>query len=513
MENQRQMSMRDYARVVFRHKMVLITSILTTMATVIIGLMLKTPVYEARVKMLVSAAKQVEAPYYRELAMSQNIGIIASQAEVVNSDPVLERAVRAMGLYELPLDYENRFCTPLKSLLVKLRAKSLGAQIERMPPEQQTAYRYRLALEHLRDSLVVEPIRDTNLFFIKARDFSPYGSAVIANIVSRSYTIFDLEQQLAELRLKYGDKHLSVTQFKDTIEKMEKSLDGKPLPNIEAIGPASVKIIEQAQIPLKPAGVSRPLTLALAFFMSVFLGIMLVFVFEYLDHTVKSPDDIEHMLGIAFLGSVICKAKPKDYKNLAEQVYLLMKNKGLHTLALTSAGKGEKITALSHGLGKCLASAMGHRVLVIDTIPEEHPGKKKNKTPDGPGLFEVLEGKAELAETVKEAASKFFLLPVGTAEQNPNTLLESPKMAEILKLARSRYELVLVNTDTLSASKVILKLSCIAEAVAIIISEGRVRHQVLKRVLDELQKRHANILGAILNNRTHPIPKFIYERM
>ena len=129
MENEKQMSPRDYACVIFRHKMILITSIMTTMATVIIGLMLKTPVYEARVKMLVSAAKQVEAPYYRELAMSQNIGIIASQAEVVNSNPVLERAVRAMGLYELPLDYENRFCTPLKSLLVKLRAKTLSAQI------------------------------------------------------------------------------------------------------------------------------------------------------------------------------------------------------------------------------------------------------------------------------------------------------------------------------------------------------------------------------------------------
>lgn len=513
MENEKQMSMRDYARVIFRHKMILITSIMTTMTTVIIGLMLKTPVYEARVKMLVSAAKQVEAPYYRELAMSQNIGIIASQAEVVNSDPVLERAVRAMGLYELPLDYENRFSTPLKSLLVKLKAKSLGAQIERMPPEQQTAYRYRLALEYLRDSLTIEPIRDTSLFFIKVRDFSPYGSAVIANIVSRSYTIFDLEQQLAELRLKYGDKHLSVTQFKDTIEKMEKSLDGKPLPNIEAIGPASVKIIEQAQIPLKPAGVSRPLTLMLAFFMSIFLGVMLVFVFEYLDHSVKSPDDIERMLGIAFLGSVQRKAKLSGYKSLSEQMYLLMKNKGLHTLALTSAAKGEKITAFSHNLGNYLASMMGHRVLVIDASPEKRQGKKKDRAPDGPGLFEVLEGKTELTEAVKEIGSKLYLLPIGTTELNPNTLLESPKMAEILKQAKAKYELVLVNTDALSASKVILKLSSIAEAVAIIVSEGKVRHQVVKLALDELKKRHANILGGIINNRTFPIPKFIYERM
>ena len=150
---------------------------------------------------------------------------------------------------------------------------------------------------------------------------------------------------------------------------------------------------------------------------------------------------------------------------------------------------------------------------MIDASLEKHGIKKKDKAPSGPGLFEVLEGKAEFAEAVKEIGAKLYLLPVGNTELNPNTLLESPKMVEVLKQARSKYELVLINTDTLGASKDILKLSSVAEAVAIIVSEGKVRYQVLKLVLDELKKRNANILGGIINSRTFPIPKFIYDRM
>ena len=39
--------------------------------------------------------------------------------------------------------------------------------------------------------------------------------------------------------------------------------------------------------------------------MSIFLGLMLAFLFDYMDQTFRSPDDIERFLGIPFLGSVI----------------------------------------------------------------------------------------------------------------------------------------------------------------------------------------------------------------
>ena len=128
---------------------------------------------------------------------------------------------------------------------------------------------------------------DTNLFTISVSDFNPVAAAIIANVVSRSYVIFDLEQQMSELQLQYGDKHPIVMQLRDNINKMIQNLSGEPLPAVDAIGPASVKIIEQAQVPLYPTGTSKRIVIFFALIMSLFFGVMLAFGFEYVDQKLK----------------------------------------------------------------------------------------------------------------------------------------------------------------------------------------------------------------------------------
>jgi Mrp family chromosome partitioning ATPase len=86
-------------------------------------------------------------------------------------------------------------------------------------------------------------------------------------------------------------------------------------------------------------------------------------------------------------------------------------------------------------------------------------------------------------------------------------------MAEVLKEARVKYEIILIEADSISVSKNALELAGAVEAVALVISEGRTRRQVAKTVCDTLKERKANVLGGILNNRVFPIPKFVYERV
>jgi len=108
-ESYSNMTLRDYLRVLFRHKAVIITSIITVTATVIVGLIFKTPVYQAQVKMLISAEKQVESPYYREILSDRSLQLALTQSEIVKSNAVIGLAVRALGLYNRPLDYEKNF--------------------------------------------------------------------------------------------------------------------------------------------------------------------------------------------------------------------------------------------------------------------------------------------------------------------------------------------------------------------------------------------------------------------
>lgn len=521
-------TLRDYVRVFFRHKAVIVTCFLTVMITVFIGLKLKTPIYEARVKMLISAEKHVESPYYREIGY-RNTEISLTQSEIVKSNPVIERAIMATKLYLRPLDYEKNFSSSLKSYLIDYNVKSQESKFAVFTDEQKQAMLFRIALENLKSNIKVEPIRDTNLFVISARDFDPLGSAIIANVVSRSYVIFDLEQQLAELTLKYGAKHPTVVQLRDSISSLKKNLSGRPMTDFEAIGPASVKIIEQAIVPLRPSGTSKLLTFILAFFMSIFLGVMLAFVFEYMDQTFKNPQDIERVLNLPFLGSVprrrfgeellIKKIKRKSsynhhYQNLSDQLYLLIKDKNLKSILVTAAGSNEGTSSVIANLGIYFSQKAKQKVLLVDANlrkPSLHKIFKIKYA--GKGLAGILEEKASLKNTIHKINPRLSILAAGKTELNPVILLDSFRFSDVINAKVVEQEITLIDCPDLRTVKDPIVLSSCVDAVVLIVNEGRTRRQVVKNAVASLQQRQVNILGVILNNRTYPIPGIIYKRV
>jgi uncharacterized protein involved in exopolysaccharide biosynthesis len=144
--------------------------------------------------------------------------------------------------------------------------------------EQSDEFRLNKAIQDLKESIEVQAVRDTGLFTIRVSDYNPIMAAKIANVVSRTYVIFDLEQQLAELQMKFGEKHPVVSQLRDNVSEMVHNLTGERLPNVEAMGTASVKIIEQASVPLKPSGLPKLMTLLMAIAIGLFTGLALAFI-------------------------------------------------------------------------------------------------------------------------------------------------------------------------------------------------------------------------------------------
>lgn len=521
-------TLRDYLRVLFRQKAVVLTVIFTVLITVFIGLILKTPVYEAQVKMLISAAKLVQAPYSRDIAGGRNDQETLTQSEIAKSAPVLERAVQALGLHQKPEDYEKHYASPIKCKLIDFMLRLKKTQGARYTPKQQQLLAFRGAVEALRKRIKVEPIRATNLFTIRVQDFDSIGAAAIANVVSRSYVIFDQEQQLADLALKYGDKHTTVIQLKDNIDQMAKRLRGNPLSNIEAIGPATVKVIEQARVPLKPTGPRKLIVMALGLLMSIFLGLMLAFVFEYMDPAFKSPREVEAELALPYLGSIprrgfmdkllVQTARKKSayahyYQILADELYLLVKNRKVKTVLVTSSAAKEGISAVVANLGALLSQGAGHRVLLVDANLR-HPGLHKLLKIENPaGWAEVIEGRAALKDVIHDQGQNLHVITAGRTGLNPVILLDSGKVKELLEEVQQEYEVVLMDCPNLTGFKDALVLSAHTDATMVVVSEGLTRRQILKIALQPLVNRKANILGVVLNNRTFPIPKFIYERV
>ena len=503
------MTARDYLKVIFRQMPVMILSFIVVVATAALGLMYKTPEYSASVKMLISAQKPVESPYYKDISGASR-SLLLTQSEIAVSSPVIQMTSEALGLWRKPLDYEKHFCSPFKEVFVKFGTKAIETKLERMPEEKKTDFLLRKAIKDLKADVKVEPIRDTDMFRIIVSDYSPLGAAVIANTISRAYIIFDLQQQAAELSLKYGPKYPLVKQLNDSIDQMRQNLAGKPLPDVEAIGPASVKVIEQADVPSNPDGPADIVVFLMACVMAVFLAVMLAFVFEYADQTFKDRRDIEDTLGVPYLGSVKSKAKLKDYNTLADQLYLLVRDKNIKTILISGVTPGDGASDVSYSLARYFSSEIGRKVLYVETDMRKR-GRRSSKQPLAQGLAEYIAEGMSFDQTILHPEGGTDVVKAGRSKLNPLTLLGSPRMAEFTAAAVKKYDLVIFDAPPFNICQDAALLAPTVDAAVIVVRDGYTRRQAAKAALERLLEVKAEIIGAVLNNRKYPLPKFIYR--
>ncbi|MCM8813884.1 MAG: hypothetical protein NC924_08135, partial [Candidatus Omnitrophica bacterium] len=516
------LTLRDYLWMLFRQGSVIVACVATVVAVVFCLQELQTPLYEASVKMLISGEKQIGSQFYRDLPGNRNSQLALNQAEMVLARPVMERVVEALRLGERPLDYEQQYASAFKIFFMALKERMFPTTLAGYPPERQQEIRHQMAVRELISRTEVQPIRDTDLFRIKVKDYSPQEAALIANVVSRAYVVFDLEQQLAELQLKYGEKHLKVQYFQNNIQEMLKTLDGKTLPTISAIGPASVKIIEQASPPLVPLGMPRGKMLLMGFVLSVFLGVILAFMFEHFDQTLKTPRDVES-LQVPFLGAVprcaigaggTASGAGRDaFAAAADRVATEMKKRNYRALAVISAVPREGTTTIALNLAQVMAErGQDEKILLIDAhlrAPSLHTLLKKNA---GPGLCGVLDGAVEAAAAVQAVTPRLDLLSAGITGKNAVRCLDPQRLREILSRFKERYAAIFIDCpDWHSCSDAETRVAA-ADAVVLAAQEGRVRRQVFLHILAAVRER-VPVAGLILNRRTYPIPKMIYDRL
>ena len=147
--------------------------------------------------MLVSAKKQIESNYYRDLLDFRQSNIALTQSEIVLSRPVLQRAMEALNLQNRPLDYEKQFASNIRLQMMDLMRQMHDAYVSvynfilgPKPVEQPN-----LAIENfrkLKENIEIESVKDTDIFIISVEDYDPIAAMTIANVVSRSYIILTL---------------------------------------------------------------------------------------------------------------------------------------------------------------------------------------------------------------------------------------------------------------------------------------------------------------------------------
>jgi capsular exopolysaccharide synthesis family protein len=296
----------------------------------------------------------------------------------------------------------------------------------------------------------------------------------------------------------------------------------------------NIRVIDGAEVSKNPVKPRKRRNLLLAVIVGLLTGTGLAFFFEYLDNTIKIPEDVKRHLKIPYLGPVplfeaASKGNPghdmnqelvtlHDPKSTASESYRGIRTNILFSAAesapqvilITSAGprEGKTITALN--LGITMAQA-GSKVILLDCDMRRPKVHKAFSLAKDRGISNLLVGgKAQDGTLRHTPIPNLDVIPCGPIPPNPSEMLGSKRMSDLLNRLRKEYAHILIDSPPSTAVTDPAVLSKSVDGVVLVIRAGDTAREMVKNGIGQFEAVGAHILGAILNGVDIGRDKYYY---
>ncbi|MDA3788145.1 MAG: polysaccharide biosynthesis tyrosine autokinase [Desulfobacula sp.] len=278
----------------------------------------------------------------------------------------------------------------------------------------------------------------------------------------------------------------------------------------------NVWVIEKAQMPQIPATPRKNRNILLGIILGLFGGIGIAFFLEYLDNTVKTPEDVEEKFNIPVISTIdLFKDKnqtivenvlndsssmtAENFKGLRTSVFLSAADKPPKTLLITSMIPSEGKSSICSCLAASIAQT-GKNVLIIDADMRRPTQYKNFSLENTSGLSSFLAGiSKEDEEIVIQVDENLHIIPSGPIPPNPSELLSSARLLTLIEQVSKTYDMILFDTPPLASVTDPLILSQHVDGVIIVTWAGKTTHEILKKGLKQLEDISAPITGIVLN--------------
>ena len=279
----------------------------------------------------------------------------------------------------------------------------------------------------------------------------------------------------------------------------------------------NVFVVEPAETPRSPKKPRKKLNIFLGLVFGLWGGISLAFFIEYLDNTIKTPEEAQERLGLPMLGVIDrCKfdsgdeigkelislyernsAQVESFKTLRTSVILSYSDKPSESILVTSMMPGEGKTMVAANLAITLAQA-GQRVLLIDgdmRKPRLHKIFRLDSSLGGLSTLLAGAGGVELSGPL----ASLFILTAGPLPPNPSELLGSGKFKEFVREQKLKYDIVIFDSAPIVSVSDSLIISREVDGVIVVTKAAATPYEVVEKGIKSLTDIKANILGMVLN--------------
>ena len=301
-----------------------------------------------------------------------------------------------------------------------------------------------------------------------------------------------------------------------------------------ASGSGKVQIIDVARKPETPISPNNFNDIFQGFIFSIFLAIVVVYLKEFLDNSIRKPVDIENhnlsILGIIpsigsqnndYKSSLLFRAGRKTNKSIKRSIitkedprspiseaYRSLRTSLLYTdvdmdtksILVSSAGPGEGKTTTVANMAITYAN-LGKKTLLVDTDlrrPVVHKVLELNKEP---GITNYLAGATKnFSDLVQKTdIQNLSVVSSGIIPPNPSELLGSEKMANLITKLEKEWDVVLFDSPPLVAVTDATMISKEIDKIVIVVKVGQTNKGAFSRTIELLNNVKAPIGGVVLN--------------
>jgi capsular exopolysaccharide synthesis family protein len=396
--------------------------------------------------------------------------------------------------------------------------------------------------QRLRGMITVSEVRDSQLISVTVRGADPDFVIEVANTLSSAFTermgeiqsqrynaskealntqIEDMRQQIDLAALEVSqttnpaqkqEAETRLTQYRQIYASLVSSFEQVRI--AEAQSSTNIVVTEPARYAIQTGPRTARSTL-IAIAVGMMLAIGVIFAINFLDDTLRSPDEIRTKFGLPVLGVIakhavaeghlITQDQPRSpttesFRNLRTNIKYTGVDVALRRIIVTSPTPADGKTTIISNLAVVFAQGERNVVLIDADLrrPQlHHRFGLENKF----GLSDLFvrpidEMKAALQSTPVPGLK---LITSGEIPPNPADLLSSNKMIEILECLSDESDLILIDTPPVLSVTDASSLVSVVDGVILVAKPGSTKLAAFQQAVDQLRAVNARILGVVLN--------------
>ena len=275
----------------------------------------------------------------------------------------------------------------------------------------------------------------------------------------------------------------------------------------------SAKIMDKALVPELPITPNKKLNISIGFIIGLMLSLILVFLIEYFNSTIKTEEDVQRYLKLPMIGlipkqnkpmNLIVEKEPKSpateaFKSMRTNLLFSMENRGIKTLLVCSSIPKEGKTLVSTNIAYAIAQT-GKSILLIDCdLRKPCVHRHFNITNNELGLVDVVLQGRKVEEVSIGIEDNLDVLTAGKANYNPSEILASQKMKNFIKDMEEKYDYVILDTPPIIAFTDALTLVTEKIGVVLVINSEKSKIELCKKSKQLLVNINSIIIGIVLN--------------